>query len=118
MQPAATRGIAPPRLPGGEEVEAEAEPGLQDDETLAPGPALRKPVSRQENVLRLGKAAGCAVIDVAECLGVGGALLESEAGGGERLGPALLCAQPGAPPPGRTPGNLPPRTAFRELCWP
>src|SRR5258708_33346492 len=107
MQPAATRGTGRPRLPGGEEVEAEADPGLQDDETLAPGPALRKPVSRQENVLRLGKAAGCAVIDVAECLGVGGALLESEAGGDERLGhPPLRVTRRGSAP-GGPPGNHP-----------
>ena len=57
VQPAAALGIAPPRLPGGEEVEAEAEAGLEDDEALAPRPALRQAVAPEEHVLGLRRAA-------------------------------------------------------------
>src|SRR4051812_30965411 len=66
MQPPAARGILPPRLPGGEEIEAEAEAGLDDGEALAPGPALRQAVAGEEDVARLCQAAAGAVIDVGE----------------------------------------------------
>ena len=42
VQALAAARVAPPRLPGDEEVEARAEAGLQDDEAPAPGPALRE----------------------------------------------------------------------------
>ncbi len=93
MQSAAARGVAAPRLPGGEEVQAEAESGLEDDEALAPGPARRKVVAGEEYMPRLRVPAAGAVVDVAERLRVGDAFLKSEAGGGERLGHALLCVQ-------------------------
>src|SRR5688572_5700363 len=66
MQLAAARRIAPPRLPGDEEVEAEAEAGLEDDEAAASGPALRQLVPLQEDVAALAGAARGAVVDVVE----------------------------------------------------
>ena len=63
MQPRAARWVAPPRLPGGEEIEAEAETGLQDDEAAAPGPALRKVVPPQKDMLCLSQPARGAVHD-------------------------------------------------------
>src|SRR5438045_9162146 len=59
---------APPRLECDEEIEAEAEAGLEDDEALALLPALRQTVALQEDMLRLRGAAGGAVIHVAEGL--------------------------------------------------
>src|SRR5882724_12465005 len=66
VQPAATRRVAPPGLPGGEEIEAEAEAGLEDHEALAAGPALRQAVAGEEDVPGLSRPPGGAVIHVAE----------------------------------------------------
>src|SRR5437016_686303 len=73
VQPAATRRVAPPGLPGGEEIEAEAEAGLEDHEALAAGPALRQAIAGEEHVPGLRRPPGGAVIHVAELLRPGGA---------------------------------------------
>src|SRR2546429_1144135 len=74
MQPAAARRVAPPGLPGGEEVGAEAEAGLEDHEALAAGPALRQAIAGKEHVPGLRRPPGGAVIPVAELLGPGRAV--------------------------------------------
>src|SRR4051812_10774950 len=66
MEPSAPRRIAAPCIPRDQEVEAEAEAGLEDDEALALRPALRQAVALQEHVLGLRRAARGAVIDVVE----------------------------------------------------
>src|ERR1700704_5889413 len=95
MQPPAAARVAPPSLPGGEEVEAEAEAGLEDDEALAAGPPLGKLVTLQEDMPGLLEAPGGAVVDVAECFGIWNSVPERQAGGDEQLGHALLCGQGG-----------------------
>ncbi len=45
MEPRAARRVAFPGAPGGEEVEPEAEAGLEDHEALAPGPSARKAIA-------------------------------------------------------------------------
>src|SRR5437879_11008563 len=77
MQLAAARRVAPPGLPGGEEIEAEAEAGLEDHAALAAGPALRHAIAGEEHVPGLRRRPGGAVIHVAELLRPG------RAGGGE-----------------------------------
>src|SRR2546422_1015946 len=74
VQPAATRRVAPPGLPGGEEIEAEAEAGLEDHEALAAGPALRQAIAGEEHVPGLRRPPGGAVIHVAELLRPGRAV--------------------------------------------
>src|SRR2546422_9303631 len=74
MQPAAARRVAPPGLPGGEEIEAEAEAGLEDHEALAAGPALRQAIAGEEHVPGLRRPPGGAVIHVAELLRPGRAV--------------------------------------------
>src|SRR5207302_4244571 len=66
MELAAARRVAPPRLPGGEEIEAEAEAGLEDHEALATGPALGQAIAGEEDVPGLLRSAGGAVVNVAE----------------------------------------------------
>src|SRR3954462_15778713 len=70
--------MAAPCLPGGEEIEAEAEAGLEDDEALAAGPALLDRVALREDKASLLGAASLAVVHVAEGLGVRRALLEMQ----------------------------------------
>src|SRR3954463_7268966 len=74
--------------PGGQEIQAEAEAGLEDDEALAAGPALLDRVALQEDKASLLGAASLAVVHVAEGLGVRRALLEMQRcrleGGGHR----------------------------------
>jgi hypothetical protein len=72
--------LAAKSLPGGEEVEAEAEAGLEDDEALAAGPARGQCVALEEDVRGLRRAAGCAVVDVVEGRGVRRAFLERRCG--------------------------------------
>ena len=98
MQSPAAPRIAAPRLPRREEIDAEAEAGLEDDEGLASAPALREGVSLQENMIRLCRAAGGAVIEVAESFRVWNAFLVSRTGGDERLQHALLCVQQASSP--------------------
>src|SRR5882672_3057687 len=128
METPAARGIAAPRLPGGEEVEAEAEAGLEDDEALAPAPPGRELISIQENEASLFQPSGGAVVDVAERLRVGNAVPEFRAGGNERRWhPAILgpSSRAGACRPARgrrgsarrtaRPGRAP-RTRCRSGC--
>jgi hypothetical protein len=86
VQPRTAIRIPAPGAPGDQEIEAEAEPGLEDDEALAPGPARGQGAAVQENVLGLRRPAGGAVIDVALRLGKGGAFLERQSRRDERLG--------------------------------
>src|SRR5436853_1270024 len=74
VQPAAARRVAPPGLPGGEEIEAEAEAGLEDHEALAAAPALRQAIAGEEDVPGLLRPPGGAVIHVAELLRPGRAV--------------------------------------------
>src|SRR2546423_7105926 len=83
--PPATRRIAPPCLPGGEEVEAEAESRLEHGEALGAGPALRQAVAGKKYMLRLREASGCAVVDVAEARRIRDRFLEGERCRNERL---------------------------------
>ena len=83
VQPAAALRIAPPRLPGGEEVEAEAEAGLEDDEALAARPACGERIALQEDVLGLLEPARCAVVDVVEGRGIRRAFLERRCRGNQ-----------------------------------
>jgi hypothetical protein len=53
MQAPRSDWIVAPRLPGGEEVHAEAEARFDDDELLASAPTLRQAIAAQENVLCL-----------------------------------------------------------------
>ncbi len=101
VQARRARGVAPPRLPGGEEIEAEAEAGLEDDEALSAGPALRQTVALQKDVLRLPRAAGGAVVDVAERLRIGNAFLESQPGRKQRRGHPLKYHWRSLPEPAR-----------------
>ena len=65
MQPAAAVRVILPGAPGDEEVETEPESRLEDDVALAPRPARREFVPRQEYMLRLRRPAIRAVVDVA-----------------------------------------------------
>jgi len=76
--------LAAESLPRGEEVETQAEAGLEDDEALAPGLAPLDFVALQKNEAGLRGAAGLAVIDVAEGLRVRRALLEMQRCGLDR----------------------------------
>src|SRR5688572_8775394 len=69
MQPSAARAVGAPGAPGGEEVDAGAEAGFQDDEALALGPASGQVVSMQKDVQRLRRRAAGAVVEVAEGFG-------------------------------------------------
>src|SRR3989449_6409177 len=73
-KPAETRRAAPPGLPGGEEIEAEAEAVLEDHEALAAGPALGEAMAGEEHVPGLRRPPGGAVIHVAELLRPGRAV--------------------------------------------
>jgi hypothetical protein len=61
-------------VPGGEEIDAGPEPGLQDDESIAPRPALGDAGAAEEHVACLADSAAGAVIDVVESLRVRGTL--------------------------------------------
>src|SRR5438552_4209057 len=78
VQPATARGIALPGLPCREEVESEAEPRLENDEVLAPRPALGQAVALEKHMLGLRDAAVGAVVHVAERGGVGRVVAEIE----------------------------------------
>src|SRR5437868_10943928 len=90
VQLAAALRVAAPRLPGDEEIQADAEAGLEDGEALAAAPALGQAVAGDEHVARLRRAAFGAVVDVAERLRVRRSLLEREPRRYERSAHALL----------------------------
>ncbi len=73
MQVLAVLRILTPGLPGGEEVETEAEAVFQDDEAFAAPPALRQSVAGNEHGARLAEAAGSGGVDVVVGFGVRGA---------------------------------------------
>ena len=78
VQAPAARRVAPPRLERDEEVEAQAEAGLDDDEALAPCPALRQRIAAEEHMALLLDAAVRVVIAVAVDLGIRRPFLERE----------------------------------------
>src|SRR5262249_38524617 len=80
MQPPAARRISPPCLPSREEIQAEPEAGLEDDEALAPRPALLNGVALQKDVTCLLEASRRAVIDVAESFGIRNAVEKCKTG--------------------------------------
>jgi len=63
-QPAGT-AVAPPRIPGREEVVAQAEAGFQHDEAIAPAPPVGQAVAREEDMPCLLQRARHRVVDVA-----------------------------------------------------
>ena len=65
MQPAAALRVGAPGLPGGEEVQPEAEAGFENDEALPALPARRQIVAAEKDVPRLGRPAGGGVVDIA-----------------------------------------------------
>jgi len=65
VEPARPGGVASPRVERDEEVEAEAEAGLEDDEALARGPATRQVVAAEKDVPRLSGTGARSVVDVA-----------------------------------------------------
>src|SRR5256886_4776649 len=98
MQLARARRVAPPGLPGGEEVEAEAEAGREDHERRAAGPALRRAIAGEERVPGLRRPPGGAVIHVAELLRPGRAVGgELEPGRNQRHW-ITLCSRTPEPP--------------------
>ncbi len=66
MQPRGSLRVGAERVPRGEEVEPEAEAGLEDGERVTPAPAPRQAVPREEDVAGLGEPAGCGVVRVLE----------------------------------------------------
>jgi hypothetical protein len=88
--PAAPR-IAAPGAPARQEIEAEPEAGLEDDEALAPGPAPGQAVAGEEDVLGLRRPAAGAVVHVAVCGGVGRLVPQLKAGGNDRRGHGRYC---------------------------
>ena len=64
-------GIIAPGLPGGEEVQPQAEAGLDDDPALPASPAFRQIVAAKKDVAGLPEAAGAGVVDIVEDRGVG-----------------------------------------------
>ena len=56
VQARAGAGVTLPGVPCGKEVEPDAEAGLEHDEVLAAGPAIRQPVAAEEYVPGLRKA--------------------------------------------------------------
>ncbi len=62
---AAARRVVAPRGPGREEVVAEAEPGLEDDEAIAAAPARGERAVGEEHVASLRERARARVVDVA-----------------------------------------------------
>ncbi|OWW21085.1 hypothetical protein AYR66_17990 [Noviherbaspirillum denitrificans] len=85
MQLVAAPRIVAPCLPGSEEIQAEAETGLDDREAFPAAPAFRQPVPAQENMARLFQAAVIRVVDVAVGPGVGNAVYEGKRGGLETM---------------------------------
>ena len=65
MQAVASRGVGTPGLPGGKEVEPEAEAGLEYDETLPLPPTRRKIVAAKKDMPGLSRAAVGRMVDVA-----------------------------------------------------
>ena len=66
MQPFAALGVAPPRIPGGEEVVAETEPGFEHDEAVTAGPTIGQSAAAKEDMTRLRQRAAARVVDVVE----------------------------------------------------
>jgi hypothetical protein len=91
MQAPAPPGIAPPCLPGREEIHAGAEARLENDEALATRPALGDAISSHEDMARLRHAAAGAVVDIVELLRVRDTLLgEAQRRRDERGGHGLI----------------------------
>ena len=65
VQPSAALRVGAPGLPGGEEVQPEAEAGFENDAAVASLPALRQFVAAEKDVARLRRAAVGGVIDIA-----------------------------------------------------
>ncbi len=87
MQPAAALRVGAPGLPGGEEIQPEAEAGFENDEALPALPARRQIVAAEKDVPRLRRPAGGGVVDIAVSGGKRGAIrIEFEAGGLQRHG--------------------------------
>ena len=84
-QPLAALRIRPPGRPGGQEVVAQAEAGLQHHEALAALPASGQAVAAQEDMASLSEGAGGGVVDIAVVGRAGGAVGQQvDAGGGDR----------------------------------
>ena len=73
VQPTAAARVAPPGLPGGEEIQAEAKSGFENDEALPVLPTLRQAIATEKDVPRLRRTALGRVVNVAEDGRKGGA---------------------------------------------
>ena len=73
VQPLAARRVVAPGGPGGEEVVAQAEAGLEDREALAAAPARGQLVAGQEHLLGLRIGAAARVVEIVEGGRAGGA---------------------------------------------
>lgn len=65
MQALAARRIVAPGLPGGEEIQAQAEAGFENDKTVPALPAGRQIVAAEKDMAGLCRAAVGRVIDIA-----------------------------------------------------
>ena len=73
VQPTAAARVAPPGLPGGEEIQAEAKAGFENDEALPVLPTLRQAIATEKDVPRLRRTAMGRVVNVFEDSRKGGA---------------------------------------------
>src|SRR5690606_34266445 len=69
VQALTTRSVVAPGGPGGEEVQAQAEAGLDDGKDVTPLPALRQIVAGQKDLARLLQPAAVGMVDVLIGLG-------------------------------------------------
>src|SRR5476649_861840 len=89
MQPFAAFGVRAPRGPGRQEVDAHAETGFEHGERSTALPSSGQTVALQKYVVRLGKTAHYAVIDIAVFGRIRRPIgTECKCGGNQRIGHA------------------------------
>ena len=76
MQQAGALRIGPPRRPGDQKIQPEAEPGFENAPLGLSGPCRRQAAAVQENLVRLIQPTVFTVITVAEAGAVRGAVRE------------------------------------------
>src|ERR1035438_5174586 len=84
VQPPAVLGIVAPGLPGGEEIEPQAEAGLKNDKYITLPPASGQAVAVEKDVTGLFEPAGRRMVDVAEGRRVGRAVGRESWLGGDK----------------------------------
>ena len=95
VQQARACRVGAPRLPGCQEIEAQAEAGFENPPLGLPAPGLGQAAAAEENMARLSQCAGFGVINVVEAFAPGNAV----GAPGNRLTPRLRALRVGSPTP-------------------